>query len=79
MAYECLQSGGAAPIILSCANEVAVASFLAGRIGFLDIAPLVEQTLSSLSPGIPRTLDDVSAVDALAREKATVLAQSLAR
>lgn len=45
LAKEALAQGGGAPAILNAANEVAVAGFLAGRIGFLDIARVVEQTL----------------------------------
>ena len=43
-----LRAGGAAPTVLNAANEVAVAAFLAGRIGFLDIAAIVEATLERL-------------------------------
>ena len=37
--------GGLAPTVLNAANEAAVAAFLAGRIGFLDIARVVEDVL----------------------------------
>ena len=40
-----LETGGAAPTILNAANEIAVAAFIAGRIGFGGIAELVEATL----------------------------------
>ena len=43
LAREALEAGGAAPAVLNAANEVAVAAFLAGRIGFPDIAALVER------------------------------------
>ena len=43
LAREALEAGGAAPIVLNAANEVAVASFLAGRIRFPDIAAIVER------------------------------------
>ena len=46
LARQALQSGGAAPTILNAANEVAVARFLAGEIGFLDIAAIVEHTMT---------------------------------
>src|SRR5690606_5603624 len=45
LAREALQCGGTAPTLLNAANEVAVESFLSGRIGFLDIAGIVEDTL----------------------------------
>ncbi|MFL6744152.1 MAG: 1-deoxy-D-xylulose-5-phosphate reductoisomerase, partial [Sphingomicrobium sp.] len=43
LAREALEAGGAAPIVLNAANEVAVRRFLAGQIGFTDIAALVER------------------------------------
>jgi 1-deoxy-D-xylulose-5-phosphate reductoisomerase len=45
LAREALLIGGGAPAVLSAANEMAVAAFLKGAIGFLDIARIVEQTL----------------------------------
>jgi 1-deoxy-D-xylulose-5-phosphate reductoisomerase len=62
--------GGAAPAILNAANEVAVAAFLAGRIGFLDIAMIVEDVLERYSAPEPDTIDDVLAADAQARRQA---------
>ena len=56
--------------VLNAANEVAVAAFLAGRIGFLAIAETVERTLSQLRPPPPTTLEDVAAVDGEARRLA---------
>ncbi|HUD93737.1 1-deoxy-D-xylulose-5-phosphate reductoisomerase [Sphingobium sp.] len=62
--------GGATPAILNAANEVAVAAFLAGRIGFLDIAMIVEDVLERYSAPRPDTIDDVLAADAQARRQA---------
>src|SRR4029079_5985872 len=45
LARRAMESGGAAPTVLNAADEVAVAEFLAGRIGFTAIAALVEATL----------------------------------
>ncbi|MEK7343258.1 MAG: 1-deoxy-D-xylulose-5-phosphate reductoisomerase [Pseudomonadota bacterium] len=64
------QEGGTAPAILNAANEVAVAAFLAGRIGFLDIAMIVEDVLGRYSAAAPTGLDDVLAADAGARRQA---------
>lgn len=69
LAREAAQQGGAAPIVLNAANEVAVAAFLAGQIAFTDISALVEQTLGRDPPPPPQSLDDVLAVDALARAR----------
>src|SRR5689334_4026113 len=46
LAREALEEGAAAPIVLNAANEVAVASFLAGAIRFSDITSIVEEALS---------------------------------
>ncbi len=48
LARHALQRGGAAPTILNAANEMAVAGFLGGRVGFLDIAGLVDRALETL-------------------------------
>jgi 1-deoxy-D-xylulose-5-phosphate reductoisomerase len=73
LAREALQAGGAAPTILNAANEVAVHGFLERRIGFLDIARIVEQTLSAANRFEIASLADVHAVDAHAREIAGAL------
>ena len=55
---------------MNAANEVAVHGFLRGRLGFLDIVRVVEETLN-LIPGQPvRALDDIHQVDAEARRVA---------
>ena len=45
IAYECLERGGTAPCTMNAANEVAVAAFLQGRIGYSDIVRLIERAL----------------------------------
>ncbi len=67
LARAALQSGGAAPTILNAANEVAVARFLAGEIGFLDIAAIVEQSMTHVPAGAVGSLDEIMVVDAEAR------------
>jgi 1-deoxy-D-xylulose-5-phosphate reductoisomerase len=62
--------GGTAPCAYNAANEVAVEAFLDGRIGFLDIAALVEETLSRVDGAAARDLDDLVAADAEARRLA---------
>lgn len=64
---EVLQNGGSAPTILNASNEVAVYAFLEGKIGFLDIAKIVEKTLTKLSFHKLTSLDDVLEVDEHAR------------
>lgn len=67
IAREALQTGGSAPTIMSAANEVAVQHFLARRIGFLDIAAVVEETLKLLPSGRLDGLEDVYHADGEAR------------
>ena len=67
IAREVLTAGGARPAILNAANEIAVAAFLDGRIGFLDIALIVRKSLERYDPPAPASLDDVFAIDAAAR------------
>ncbi|MBD2842186.1 1-deoxy-D-xylulose-5-phosphate reductoisomerase [Erythrobacter rubeus] len=67
---EAIDAGGAAPAILNAANEIAVAAFLDGQIGFMDITAVVESTLSKYTADAPGTLDDVLHVDAQARSYA---------
>lgn len=70
LARLALQTGGAAPTILNAANEVAVHGFLAGRLGFLDIARVVESTLGSITAPAPASIDEVRAIDAEVRARA---------
>jgi 1-deoxy-D-xylulose-5-phosphate reductoisomerase len=67
---EAAAAGGAVPAILNAANEVAVAAFLGGAIGFLDIAMIVEEVLTRYSAPVPSTIDDVLTADAGARAMA---------
>jgi len=67
LARAAITEGGAKPAILNAANEVAVEAFLGGRIGFLDIANLVEATLMAYVPAAPTNLDDLFSIDADAR------------
>jgi 1-deoxy-D-xylulose-5-phosphate reductoisomerase len=69
-----LEAEGRAPCVLNAANEVAVALFLARRLGFLDIAAVVEETLSELGAGAVTDLDSVLAADAAARAAAERIA-----
>ncbi|OWK34035.1 1-deoxy-D-xylulose-5-phosphate reductoisomerase [Sphingomonas dokdonensis] len=67
LAREALVAGGARPAILNAANEVAVAAFLKERIGYLEIAAIVADTLAGFDPASPSSLDAVLDVDREAR------------
>ncbi|MBF0135003.1 MAG: 1-deoxy-D-xylulose-5-phosphate reductoisomerase [Magnetococcales bacterium] len=70
LAYDALQSGGAAPTILNAANEIAVAAFLEKTIPFPGIPRVIAQTLESLGSISLTSLQDVMEIDAIARVKA---------
>ena len=67
LAREALEAGGAAPIVLNAANEVAVRRFLAGEIGFTDIAALVERALDASTSEAPSSIADVLEIDRTTR------------
>ena len=67
LAGECLRAGGAACAVLNGANEAAVARFLEGKIGFLDIAEQVARAMDQV-PVVQRpTLEDILEADRAAR------------
>ena len=76
LAREVLARGGAGPTVLNAANETAVHAFLAGQIGFLDIAATVERTLELMPGGNLDTLEDVYHLDGAARATAAKLVAS---
>ena len=73
LAREALEEGGAAPIVLNAANEVAVASFLDGAIRFPDIARIVEEALQESDFSAPGSISDVLEVDRTTRSRADAL------
>ncbi|MDQ3074883.1 MAG: 1-deoxy-D-xylulose-5-phosphate reductoisomerase [Pseudomonadota bacterium] len=68
LAREALEAGGGEAIVLNAANEVAVAAFLAGRIGFLDIVRLVEEAMARTAAPVPHSVADVLDIDRAARD-----------
>jgi 1-deoxy-D-xylulose-5-phosphate reductoisomerase len=70
LAWDALRAGGSAPCILNAANEVAVAAFIAGQVGFLDIDAIVAATLAQNPSGPVGSLAEVLAIDAAARATA---------
>ena len=73
VAMAALQQGGSMPTVLNAANEVAVEFFLAGRIGFMDIARAVEQccetALRQKDSATPDTVALALAIDHISRER----------
>jgi len=70
---EALRAGGSVPAVMNAANEVAVAAFLARRIGFLDIARVVERTMEGVNHCPLASIEDVLAQDQVARRYASAL------
>ena len=67
---------GAAPATMNAANEIAVAAFLGGQIGFTRIVQSVEAVLARGLLPAPGCLDDVVAIDAEARVRARELMET---
>lgn len=77
LAYEALERGGNSCCVLNAANEVAVASFLGRRIGFLQITEVLERTLARVAFVREPGLDDLGASDAEARRVACEAAEEM--
>jgi 1-deoxy-D-xylulose-5-phosphate reductoisomerase len=83
-AFPCLalaraagEAGDTAPCVLNAANEVAVASFLDGRLPFLGIPDVVERTLARIECEPASSLEELVAVDGEARRVASLLTRDL--
>jgi 1-deoxy-D-xylulose-5-phosphate reductoisomerase len=73
LAYEALEAGGAATVVLNAANEIAVAAFLAGGATFPAIHATCAEVLARITPRAVDTLDDALAADADARRVACAI------
>lgn len=69
VAREALSAGGTMPAVMNAGNEVAVARFLKGEIGFTDIVQCVREVMDRHTP-LPATLEAVQEADSWAREQA---------
>ena len=81
LAREALKAGSAMPTILNAANEIAVAAFLSGAIGFLEIAIIVEKVLEQGVGNViaPNVLEDIYEIDRIARIRAEELVHLASR
>jgi 1-deoxy-D-xylulose-5-phosphate reductoisomerase len=71
LAYEAAEAGGAKSIALNAADEVAVAAFLEGKIGFCDIQATIKSVLDETSDSHPESINKVLQCDVLARQLAS--------
>jgi 1-deoxy-D-xylulose-5-phosphate reductoisomerase len=70
LAYEAVEAGGAKTIALNAADEIAVAAFLDGHIGFEDIPATIELVVRETPARVPESIDEVLDLDADARRRA---------
>jgi 1-deoxy-D-xylulose-5-phosphate reductoisomerase len=77
LAYRALDAEPSLPVVLNAANEVAVAQFLAGRIGFTAIARLIEAAMNAHRPSAVDSLAEVRSVDRWAREYSQEIARGV--
>ncbi|WP_111640327.1 1-deoxy-D-xylulose-5-phosphate reductoisomerase [Marinimicrobium alkaliphilum] len=77
LAQAAVRTGGTAPAVLNAANEVAVAAFLAGRIGFIDIPVVIRETMHRVPVTEPDTLTVVQTADSDARVAAEAVIDTL--
>ena len=73
IARDAARAGGTAPCTMNAANEIAVHAFLGGRLRFLDIAAVIEDTLEQLPPQPIHSFDALREADADARRIAAEL------
>ncbi len=77
LAYRALEAERSLPVVLNAANEVVVARFLEGRLGFASIAGVIEQTMDAHEAAEITTLAEVRAVDQWAREYSQEIARGV--
>jgi len=79
LAYSAAETGGAKPVALNAADEVAVAAFLDGKIRFDEIARVIEDVLSETPVGSLQSIPEVLGADAQARQLTSSKIEQLAR
>jgi 1-deoxy-D-xylulose-5-phosphate reductoisomerase len=77
LAYRALEAERSLPVVLNAANEIAVARFLEGHIGFTSIPRIIEETMGAHRPSDVLTLEEVRNVDRWAREYADEIARGV--
>ena len=73
LAYDALKEGGTMPTVLNGANEVAVAAFLNGRVGFREIHRIITKTMDKHANRVATEIGEILEVDRWAREQASSL------
>jgi 1-deoxy-D-xylulose-5-phosphate reductoisomerase len=73
LAREALEAGGSSAAVLNAANEIAVATFLEGKIAFPDISRLVEAALQENDSPAPHSIEEVFEIDRKVRSEVTAM------
>ncbi len=79
LAYRAMGEGESMPAVMNAANEVAVEAFLEGRIGFLQIPRVIEQTMDNHQPHRLSSIEEVLEADRWGRDAARNICASLTR
>lgn len=79
LAYRAINAGESMPAVMNAANEIAVAEFLDGRIGFTRIAETIERTMSAHSAHELKSIDEVLKADLWGRETAREICREMVR
>ncbi len=77
LCYEALDTGGTMPAVLNAANETAVRAFLARRIRFNQIVPVIEQVMALHTPSRATSLEEIEDADRWARRQAAAAIERL--
>jgi 1-deoxy-D-xylulose-5-phosphate reductoisomerase len=77
LAYRAITAGESMPAVMNAANEIAVAEFLEGRIGFTQIAETVERTMDAHSAHKLKSIDEVLKADLWGRDAAREICREI--
>jgi len=78
LAYRAMTSGESMPAVMNAANEIAVAEFLDGRIGFTQIADTIERTMNAHTAHDLKSIEEVLKADLWGRETAREICKEMA-
>ena len=70
LAYSAIKTGGTMPAVLNAANEIAVAAFLKGEIGFMDIPAIIKNTMGAYTVKYNYSIDELLQSDEWGRQYA---------
>ena len=77
LAYRAIESNGIMPAVMNAANEMAVESFLNGRLGFLDIPAVIQKTMGKFAAGGKVGRGKILAADSRARDAARAIINAI--